>query len=171
MEGKGRSKAPPRDASISLHIYFSPVHSFIPMESTLRVSISLHAAHFEVGQKGVPSRGRRMAGISGESPDGETVALAQLKSIAEEGKTRGRVCGKTARTQFGDVQYIFALLYHPLGLDIFSRDGGTNNFHFNLPFFGGCQTQHEQMTSCWADFSKGFPSSRRQKNRLSGKLH
>lgn len=37
-------------ASISLHIYFLPIHSFLPMESALRVSISLHAFLFEVGR-------------------------------------------------------------------------------------------------------------------------
>jgi len=73
---------------------------------------------------------------------GDTVALAQLKSIAEEWKTTGRV-GKTAQTQFGAV-HIFSLV--PFWLPIF-RSGGTNNFHSNLAFFGGCQTQHKQMTS------------------------
>jgi len=69
-----------RDASIPLHIYFSPIHSFIPMESALRVSISLHAAHFEVGQKGE----REKKGKNRVKIGGDTVALAQLKSIAEE---------------------------------------------------------------------------------------
>jgi len=40
----------------------------------------LHAAHFEVGQKG----GKEKKGKNRVKIGGDTVALAQLKSIAEE---------------------------------------------------------------------------------------
>jgi len=161
-----------RNASNSLHIYFSPIHSFIPMESTLRVSISLHAAHFEVGQKGkrLWLGGVGWGGwcVQGLEVEGDTVALAQLKSIAEEWKTTGRV-GKTAQTQFGTF-HIFALVL--FWLPIFRRRGEPIIFIPTWHFLAAARRSTSRwLLACFGrGFSKGIPAAFERKNRLSGKL-
>lgn len=106
--------------------------------------------------------------VQGLEVEGDTVALAQLKSIAEEWKTTGRV-GKTAQTQFGTF-HIFALVL--FWLPIFRRRGEPIIFIPTWHFLAAARRSTSRwLLACFGrGFSKGFPAAFERKNRLSGKL-